>query len=226
MNEFLIQTRAILWKDLLTEFRSKERVSSMAFFSVLVLVTFSFAFTPGSPALIQGAGGIYWVAVVFSGFLGLTRSFTVEQANDCIFGMLLAPADRSAIYLGKMLANLLTMLALQVLLLPLFAILLNVPLFSAMPGILLPVLFGTLGFATIGTLFSAISVNTRLKEAMLPVLTLPILVPVLLASVETFRTMLEGATLASAMDWVRIGAAFCGIFFVVCMYLFEYVVEE
>ncbi|HAA74597.1 TPA: hypothetical protein DCE37_05705, partial [Candidatus Latescibacteria bacterium] len=212
--------------DLLAEFRSKERVSSMAFFSVLVLVTFSFAFTPGSPALIQGAGGIYWVAVVFSGFLGLTRSFTVEQANDCIFGMLLAPADRSAIYLGKMLANLLTMLALQVLLLPLFAILLNVPLFSAMPGILLPVLFGTLGFATIGTLFSAMSVNTRLKEAMLPVLTLPILVPVLLASVETFRTMLEGATLASAMDWVRIGAAFCGIFFVVCMYLFEYVVEE
>ena len=176
--------------------------------------------------MIQGAGGIYWVAVVFSGFLGLTRSFTVEQANDCIFGMLLAPADRSAIYLGKMLANLLTMLALQVLLLPLFAILLNVPLFSAMPGILLPVLFGTLGFATIGTLFSAMSVNTRLKEAMLPVLTLPILVPVLLASVETFRTMLEGATLASAMDWVRIGAAFCGIFFVVCMYLFEYVVEE
>ena len=110
MNPFLQQTSAILWKDLLTEFRSKERISSMGFFSLLILVTFSFAFTPGSPSLIAGAGGIYWVSVIFSGFLGLTRSFTQEQTNACMLGVLLAPADRSAIYLGKMLANLVTML--------------------------------------------------------------------------------------------------------------------
>ncbi len=226
MNEFLAQTGAILHKDLVTEFRSKERLSSMGFFSLLVLVTFSFAFRPGSPSMVEGAGGIYWVAVIFSGFLGLTRSFSQEQINDCMFGILLAPADRSAIYLGKMLGNLITMLVLQVFLLPLFAILLNVPLFGAMPGILLPVLLGTFGFATIGTLFSAISVNTRLKEAMLPMLALPILVPILLSAVETFRALLDGATLASTMGWMRIGTAFCGIFFVACLYLFEYVVEE
>ena len=226
MNPFLQQTGAILWKDLLTEFRSKERLSSMGFFSVLVLVTFSFALTPGSPSMIEGAGGIYWVAVIFSGFLGLTRSFSQEQINDCMFGILLAPADRAAIYLGKMLGNLITMLVLQLLLLPLFAILLNVPLLQAMPGILLPLLLGTVGFATIGTLFSAMSVNTRLKEAMLPMLTLPIFIPMLLASVESFRAMLGGATLASTMDWIRIGTVFCGVFFVACLYLFEYVVEE
>ena len=143
-----------------------------------------------------------------------------------MLGVLLAPADRSAIYIGKMLGNLITMLALQVFLLPLFAILLNVPLFDALPGILVPVLFGTFGFATIGTLFSAMSVNTRLKEAMLPMLTLPILVPMLLSAVESFRSMLQGAPLGSTMEWMRVGVAFCGIFFVVCMYLFEYVVEE
>ena len=226
MNAFLAQTGAILYKDLLTEFRSKERLSSMGFFALLTLVTFSFAFTPGSPSMVEGAGGIYWVAVIFSGFLGLTRSFTQELANDCMFGILLAPADRSAIYLGKMLGNLITMLALQVMLLPLFAILLNVPVFAAMPGILLPVILGTTGFAVVGTLFSAMSVNTRLKEAMLPMLTLPILVPMLLASVESFRAMLSGFALSTTMDWMRIGMAFCGIFFVACMYLFEFVVEE
>ncbi|HCK09021.1 MAG: hypothetical protein CME21_05790 [Gemmatimonadetes bacterium] len=226
MNAFVRQASAILYKDLLTEFRSKERLSSMGFFSLLVLVTFSFAFTPGSPSMVEGAGGIYWVSVVFSGFLGLSRSFSQEQINDCMLGVLLAPADRSAIYIGKMLGNLITMLALQVFLLPLFAILLNVPLFDALPGILVPVLFGTFGFATIGTLFSAMSVNTRLKEAMLPMLALPILVPMLLSAVESFRSMLQGATLGSTMEWMRVGVAFCGIFFVVCMYLFEYVVEE
>ena len=116
--------------------------------------------------------------------------------------------------------------ALQVVLLPLFAILLNVPLFEALPGILVPVVLGTFGFATIGTLFSAMSVNTRLKEAMLPMLTLPILVPMLLASVETFKAMLSGGMLAASMDWLRIGVAFCGIFLVFCLWLFEYVVEE
>jgi heme exporter protein B len=226
MNPFLQQTSAILYKDLLTEMRSKERLSSMVFFSLLVLVTFSFAMTPGSMAMISGSAGIYWVAVIFSGFLGLTRSFSQEQINDCMHGMLLAPSDRGAIYLGKMLGNTITMLLMQLFLLPLFAVLLNVPLFEALPAILVPVVLGTIGFATIGTLFSAMSVNTRLKEAMLPMLTLPILVPMLLASVESFRTILEGGSLASTMVWIRIGAAFCGVFFVACMYLFEFLVEE
>ena len=226
MNPFLQQTSAILYKDLLTEVRSKERLSSMVFFSLLVLVTFSFAMTPGSMAMINGSAGIYWVAVIFSGFLGLTRSFSQEQINDCMHGMLLAPSDRGAIYLGKMLGNTITMLLMQLFLLPLFAVLLNVPLFEALPAILVPVLLGTIGFATIGTLFSAMSVNTRLKEAMLPMLTLPIIVPMLLASVESFRIILEGGSLASTMAWIRIGAAFCGVFFVACMYLFEFLVEE
>lgn len=226
MNLFFHQTLAILRKDLLIEARSKESLSSMFFFSCLVLLIFSFALTPGSAAMVNGAGGIFWVTVFFSGFLGLTRSFTQEQANDCMMGLLLAPADRAAIYLGKTLGNFVTMAVLQIFLLPLFAVLLNVPVAEALPGLIVVATLGTFGFAAVGTLFAAMSMNTRLKEAMLPLLTLPVLVPAVLASVESFSALLSGESITSVGDWVRISAAFCGIFFVACLVLFDYVVEE
>ena len=207
MNLFLRQALAILRKDLRIEYRGKERISSMIFFAALVLLIFSFALTPGSAAMVTGAGGIFWVTVLFS-------------------GLLLAPADRAAIYLGKTLGNFITMTILEIFLLPMFAILLNVPVIDPLPGLIPVTLLGTLGFASVGTLFSAMSVNTRLKEAMLPLLTLPVLVPVILASVESFTALLSGDSLSSVGDWVRISAAFCGIFFVSCLVLFDYVVEE
>ena len=226
MSLFFRQSFAILRKDLRIEYRGKERLSSMIFFAALVLLIFSFALTPGSAAMVSGAGGIFWVTVIFSGFLGLTRSFTQEQINDCFTGLLLAPADRAAIYLGKTLGNFITMTLLEIFLLPMFAILLNVRVIDALPGLIPVILLGTLGFASVGTLFSAMSVNTRLKEAMLPLLTLPVLVPVILASVESFSALLSGDSLSSVGDWVRTSAAFCGIFFVSCLILFDYVVEE
>ncbi len=226
MTLFTRQTLAILHKDLRIEFRGKERLSSMIFFAALVLLIFSFALTPGSAAMVDGAGGIFWITVVFSGFLGLSRSFAQEQINDCMMGLLLAPADRAAIYLGKTLGNFLTMTLLEIFLLPAFAILLNVPVVKPLPGLIPVILLGTLGFASVGTLFSAMSVNTRLKEAMVPLLTLPILVPVILASVESFNALLSGGSLSSVGAWVRTSAAFCCIFFVTCLILFDYVVEE
>tara|TARA_Y100000588_G_scaffold373868_2_gene448227 strand:+ start:831 stop:1514 length:684 start_codon:yes stop_codon:yes gene_type:complete len=226
MSLFFRQTTAIMKKDLRIEYRSKERLSGMVFFAALVLLIFSFALTPGSSAMVNGAGGIFWVTVVFAGFLGLTRSFTQEQHNDCLMGLLLAPADRGAIYLGKTLGNFITMVVLEIFLLPMFAILLNVAVLSPLPSLIPVMLLGTLGFASVGTLFSAMSMNTRLKEAMLPLLTLPVLVPLILASVQSFSALLSGNSLSTVSDWLRTSAAFCGIFFVACLILFDYVVEE
>ena len=118
MSLFLHQVAAILWKDLKTEIRTKERLSAMCFFAFLVVLIFNFALEPGSAVMASAAPGIFWIAVTFAGLLGLTRSFTMEQENDCLMGLLLSPADRGAIYLGKTLANLLTMAFMEALLLP------------------------------------------------------------------------------------------------------------
>jgi heme exporter protein B len=226
MRRFLGQVGAILWKDLKTEIRTKERLSAMCFFALLVLLIFNFAFKPGSPVMKSAAPGIFWVAVTFAGLLGLTRSFTLERENDCILGLLLSPCDRGAIYLGKMLANLATMAIVEAIILPLIVVFLNVSLWEHLPRLILPLLLGTLGFAAVGTLFAAMSINTRLKEALLPMLTLPVLVPALLAAVESFRAVITGAPYSEVLSWMKLGGAFALLFVTACFMLFEYVVEE
>ena len=226
MPLFLRQTHAILWKDLKTEVRTKERLSAMCFFAFLIVLVFNFAFKPGSAIMKSAAPGIFWIAVTFAGLMGLTRSFTMERNNDCLMGLLLTPADRGAIYLGKMLANLITMLVMEALVLPLLVLFLNIDLWSCMPQILLPVFLGSLGFAAVGTLFAAMSINTRLQEALLPMLTLPILVPALLAAVESFGAILAGDPLSEVSSWLELSLAFSVLFITISLLLFDYVVEE
>ncbi len=226
MSLFFHQVTAVLWKDLKTEVRTKERLSAMCFFAFLVVLIFNFAFKPGSAVMVSAAPGIFWIAVTFAGLLGLTRSFTMERENDCLMGLLLSPADRGAIYLGKTLANLLTMAFMEALILPLLVVFLNIAIWEHLPRLLLPLFLGTLGFASVGTLFAAMSINTRLKEALLPMLTLPVLVPALLAAVESFRSVLAGEPFSEIASWLKIGAAFALIFVTACLLLFDYVVEE
>ena len=125
-----------------------------------------------------------------------------------------------------MLGNTLTMLLLEMLILPIIVIFHNIDITEALPRLLLPILFGTLGFAAVGTLFSAMSINTRLQEALLPILTLPVLIPALLAAIESFRAVLAGDTLAEITDWLTLGGAFAGLFTAACLLLFEYVLED
>ena len=226
MPLFIRQATAILWKDLKTEARTKERLSAMCFFAILVLLVFNFAFHPGSAEIRSAAPGIFWVTVIFAGLMGLNRSFAVEQENDSLLGLLLTPSDRATIYAAKATGNFLTMAAMEVLVLPLLAIFLNVPIWDNLLRLLPSLLIGTVGFAAVGTLFSAMSINTRLREALLPMLTLPILVPVLLASVETFRAVLEGEPLSAVSNWLKVGAVFSVIFLTASMLLFDHVVEE
>ena len=172
------------------------------------------------------APGIFWIAVTFSGLMGLTRSFTMERENDCMTGLLLSPVDRGSIYLGKTLANLFTMAIVEAILLPMLVIFLNISVWEHLLRLLLPLFLGTLGFAAVGTLFSAMSINTRLKEALLPMLTLPVLVPALLAAVESFRAILAGDPLSEVAPWLKLGGAFALLFVTACLLLFDYVVEE
>ena len=226
MAIFFHQACAVLWKDIKTEVRTKERLSAMCFFAFLVLLVFNFAFTPDSETIRNAAPGIFWIAVTFSGFMGLTRSFISERDNDCLTGLLLSPADRGAIYLGKMAANLGAMLLLEAMLLPLMVVFLNIAVWQHLPRLIPPLLLGTLGFAAVGTLFAAMSLKTRLQEALLPMLTLPVLVPALLAAVESFRAVLAGDSLSDIGAWIKISGAFALLFVAACVLLFDYVIEE
>ena len=173
---------AIVWKDIRAELRTKDIFSSMFVFALLSVIVFNFAFELRVPDMKMVVPGIVWVAVTFAGTLGLNRAFVIEQDKGSLAGLLLAPVDRSAIYFGKMLGNLLFMLVVEAILLPLVMIFFNLSLLTR-PHLL--VLFlGTFGFAAVGTVFSAIAVNTRAREVLLPILLFPVLVPVLVAGVK------------------------------------------
>lgn len=216
----------VLWKDLKTEIRTKERLSAMCFFALLVVLIFNFAFESGSIAMKAAAPGIFWVAVIFAGLLGLTRSFNQERENDALMGFLLTPADRGAFYLGKTAANAVTMAVMELLLLPLLAVFFNISVAEHALRLVPVCFFGTLGFAAVGTLFAAMSINTRLQEALLPMLTLPVLIPSILAAVQMTGGVLDGQPLSELTNWLKISAVFAVLFLAACMLLFDYVVEE
>jgi heme exporter protein B len=168
--------------------------------------------------------GIVWVAITFAGILGLNRAFVIEQDKGSFAGLLLAPVDRSAIYFGKMLGNLLFILAVEVILLPLVLVLFNISLLSWQN--LLVIFLGTYGFAAVGTIFSAIAVNTRAREVMLPILLFPVLLPVLVAGVKMTGALLDGETLSSMSNWIRLVALYDVGFTVLAYLTFGFVVEE
>jgi heme exporter protein B len=168
--------------------------------------------------------GILWVTFTFAGVLGLNRAFALEKDRGCLEGLMLCPVDRSAIYLGKLVGILIFMTAMETISLLIFAVLSNMPLF--LPG-LIPIIFlGTLGFATVGTLFSAMAVNTRAREVMLPVLLFPIVVPAIIAAVKATGQVMGGQPLGAAADGLSLLSVFDLIFFVVALLTFEYVIEE
>ena len=216
----------VLWKDLLAEYRTKELLSSMLLFAVLVVVIFNFTFEPGSRAAVEAAPGILWVAFTFAGVLGLHRAFSREVENGCLQGLMLTPIDRGLIFLGKMLGNVIFILLVEIITLPLFAILFNVPVLAGLGRLSLIFLLATIGFAAVGTLFSAIAINTRTREIMLPILLFPVEVPVTLAAVNATAAVLNGRDWLAISGWLKILLVFDVIFVMVCYITFEYVLEE
>jgi heme exporter protein B len=221
---FLRKVWAIVAKDVAAELHTREMVSAMLVFSVLSLLVFSFALDLRGAMARAVAPGVLWATVAFAGTLGLSRSFAREQQTGCIDGLLLAPVDRSVIFFGKSLGNLLFMAVVDVVLLPLFSAIFDVPLLR--PGVLVVTALGTVGYAAVGTLLAAIAVNTRAREVMLPILLLPLAVPALIAAVQATGYLVEGGTLAEVGGWVRLLVAYDLIIVAVSMLTFGYVVEE
>jgi heme exporter protein B len=217
---------ALLRKDLQIEFRTKETLAALLLLGLLTLVVLSFAFDPTSELRVEAAPGALWVAVIFAGVLGLNRSFLAERENDCIQGLLLCPIDRGTIYLAKTAGNFLFMLVAQVVIVPIFIFFFNLPVSPALGGVFLSLALGLLGFAAIGTLFAAISVRTRAREVMLPLLLLPLAVPIFIAGVKVTGRVLAGKPLMEVAPWLNLMVGFDVIFLVVGWLVFEYAVEE
>jgi heme exporter protein B len=221
---YLRKVMAIVWKDVRAELRTKDILSSMLVFAGLSVLIFQFAFDLRADNVRLVLPGVLWIAITFAGVLGLNRSFILEQDRGSLEGLLLAPVDRSAIYFGKLIGNLLFIFIVELLLLPLMTVLFNVWLLS--PALLLVLALGTLGYAAVGTLFAALSINTRAREVMLPILLFPVMVPVFVAGVQAVSRLLDGESLADIMRWVQLLVAYDAIFIAVAMLLFDYVVEE
>jgi heme exporter protein B len=216
----------ITWKDMLSEFRSRETITSMLIFCLIVVVIFNFMFEPGSTLVQEMIPGILWVAITFAGILGLNRSFIYEVDQGCMQGLLLCPVDHYILYLGKMLGNFLFMLIMEIVILPLMIVLFNLNITNILLPLMLVIFLGTLGFAVVGTLLSAISVNTRAREILLPILLFPIAIPILLAAVKATGSLINDATITNALSWIKILTGFDIIFLVISCLLFEYVVED
>ncbi|MBI4514031.1 MAG: heme exporter protein CcmB [Gemmatimonadetes bacterium] len=217
---------AIVRKDLLIERRSKATFNAMAFFGALVLFLFSFAVGADRELLERAAPGLLWVAIFFTGILALERAFQLEDESGGLEALRLYPADRRAIYLGKMVAILLLVLAMEAVLIPMAAILYNLDLWPRLPGLLGVIMLGTIGFVTVGTFYAGLTVHVRAREVMLPLLLLPILVPVVLGAVKAMAAILEGDPLGELRTWVSLLAGFDVVYLIVCTLGFEYVMEE
>ncbi len=226
MAEVLRRTWAMAWKDVTVELRARERVNAMLFFAALVLFIFNFAIGPDLGRLRQVAPGLLWLAFLFTGMLGLGRSFQAERENECFEELLLTPGDRESLYLGKLAGNLLFMVMAEVLILPLFAVLYNLDIWTLLPALLLVAILGSIGFSTIGTLLAAMTAHMRAREVMLPLLLFPLTVPVILGAVRTTEAVLLGDGLLSVAHWLKLLIGFDVVFLVVCPLAFEFVLEE
>ncbi|MBC7236203.1 MAG: heme exporter protein CcmB [Chloroflexi bacterium] len=220
---FAAKVYAIVRKDLLIELRSREVIASMFVFALIVILLFSFSFELRADRMAAVAPGALWVAFTFSGMLGLGRSFIRERDQGCLDGLLLSPVDRSGIFLGKMLANMAFISLIEATTLPLFLALFNLPFRL----LLLPVIvLGTLGFAAVGTLFSALTVHGRAREILLPVLLLPIAIPSLIAAVKLTGGIIDGQPWADIRQWLNLLIGFDVIFTTISYMAFDTAMAE
>lgn len=222
---YVRKVAAIVGKDIATEIRTKEMIGAMFVFSLLIIFIFNFAFDLRAENVQSLAPGVLWVAIAFAGMLGLSRSFILERDRGVLDGLLLAPVDRSAIYFGKMIGNVLFISLVEIFILPFFVVLFNQSL-AAVPILIGVVILGTVGLAGVGTLFSAMAVHTRAREVLLPIMLFPVIVPLMLAAVRLTSAILDGTPLVDVSHWLSLLIAFDVIFIAVSFILFEFVVEE
>jgi heme exporter protein B len=223
-GSFLKAVSAVVWKDLRAELRSRELFSAMLVFSALMIIIFNFALELDVKVRQSVTAGVLWSTFAFAGTLGLNRSMAIEKDRGCLDGLLLAPVDRSAIYFGKVISNLVFMLIVEVIIVPAYSILYNINLF--IPGLLMVILLGSIGYAAVGTLLATMSTQTRTRDILLPILLLPIAFPLLLAAIKASSGFLTGAEWEEILLPLNLLIAYDVIFIAVAFMVFDNVVEE
>lgn len=213
-------------KDLLSELKTKQVLVTMIIFAGLVILVFSFAFDPANNTTRAVIPGVIWVIIVFSGILGLNRSFISEQRNDTMQGLLVAPMDAQSIYLGKFIANFTMILIVEIVSIPFLFLLFNFQIIGSIPYFILIVFIGSFGFIAIGTFLAALAANSKSSEMLLPLLLFPITSPILIGVTQATRIILTNMEkLSSALAWMQLVTAYDVIFFVLCFLLIDYVLE-
>lgn len=215
---------AVVQKDLAAELRSRELLSAMLVFSMLVILIFNFALELEPDIRQKVTSGVLWATFAFAGTLGLNRSMAIEKDRGCMDGLLLAPVDRSAIYFGKVISNLVFMLIVEVIVLPMYGILYGVNLFQ--PGLIGVILLGSIGYTAVGTLISTMTIQTRTRDVLLPILLFPVAIPVLLAAVKASSGFLSGADFSEILVPLNLLIAYDIIFIAIAFMVFDFVVEE
>ncbi len=223
-SNYLAAIRAIAWKDLAAELRSRELLTSMLVFSTLIIMIFYFALDLDSKTRDTIASGVLWVTFAFAGTIGLNRAMSIEKDRGCLDGLLLAPVDRSVIYFGKMISSLVFMLIVELITLPVYGIFYNINLFNL--GFIGVILLGSIGYTAVGTLLSTMSVQARTRDMLLPILLFPVIVPVLVASVKASSGFLQGYSMSEILPWLNILVAYDVIFVALSFVFFDFVVEE
>ena len=226
MNRYFSQVMTIIWKDFITEIKTRELFSSMFIFALLVVIIFIFSINLSLIQASEVGPGVLWVAFLFAGTIGLNRSFVLEKENGCLQGLLLAPMDRTALYFGKLISNFVFLLIMEVFTLPLFMVFFNIDLLPHFLPLLYVIFVGTLGFCAVGTLLSSLSANLKTRDIMLPILLYPLIIPIIIGSVKMTGQVLAGKPLSSMMNWVSLTLCFDIIYIAISIMVIDFVLEE
>jgi len=198
--------------------------SAMLVFSLLIILIFNFALELDVKTRQTVTAGVLWATFAFAGTLGLNRSMAIEKDRGCLDGLLLAPIDRSAIYFGKLISNLVFMLVVEIIVLPVYSVLYGINLFQ--PGLLIVILLGSIGYVGVGTLLAAMSVQTRTRDILLPILLFPVVIPVILSAVKASTGYLEGSEFSEILSSLSLLITYDVIFIAVAFMVFDNIVEE
>jgi heme exporter protein B len=225
MMGYLSKILNLVWKDLVIEFRAKEILSVMLIFAILVPIILAFSLNSAQETTENIFPGIIWVALTFSGILGFNRTFLNEKQNDSLLGLMLTPVDRTAIYFAKVIVNFTMMIFTEAVTLPLLFILFDFRFRGSILTLVLVIFLGTLGFTSVSTFLSALSANTRASEILLPIILFPIIIPVIIAAVQSTGIVLVGASIGEIASWIKLLGVYDVIFMAVPFILFEYILE-
>jgi heme exporter protein B len=215
---------AMLKKDLLVELRNRDMLTAILIFSCAALLIFNFAFDLDVEARMTTSAGVIWVTFIFSGSMGLNRSFALEKEKDCLSGLMLAPVDRTVIYLSKLISTFVIMILAALIILPFYGLLFKVNLMSIQ--LFLIVIFGFWGYCAAGTLLSSMTIQTRTRDILLTILLFPILIPLLLAVVSSTTAILQGKGFQDYRIWFDVILVYDILFTTISFMVFDYVLQE